>query len=144
MILGIDPGSKGGLAVLSESGELIGYARMVAIHDFPDLSSIKKCFIEKCQSRPGQSIQSMFNYGVHFGEILGLLAAHKIPHVLINPRRWQAKIIGKFNKGESKKAALNKAKQLWPTETFVPVGCKKPNDGIVDACLIAEYGRLYG
>ncbi|MFK7825779.1 MAG: hypothetical protein AB8G05_16620 [Oligoflexales bacterium] len=114
---------------------------MMPIHDFPPLNGVTKCFIEKCQSRPGQGIQAMFNYGVHFGEILGFLAARKVPHVLVNPRRWQAKMLGNFNKGESKKAAYAKD---WPSASFVPIGGKKPHDGIVDACLIAEYGRTYG
>lgn len=144
MILGIDPGSKGGICLLDPFGCIVEMDKMVSIHDFPPLNGVKKCIIEKCQSRPGQGIQAMFNYGVHFGEILGLLAAHKVPHVLVNPRRWQSKMLGKFNKGESKKAAYAKAKQLWPSASFVPVGGKKTHDGIVDACLIAEYGRLYG
>ena len=145
MLLGIDPGKKGALCFMDElSGNIVSYGQMVPVHSFPDLSCVKKCFIEKCQSRPGQSVQAMFNYGVHFGEILGFLAANKIPHVMVNPRRWQSKMLGKFPKSESKKAALNTAKRLWPSESFILQGSKVPHNGVIDACLIAEYGRLFG
>jgi hypothetical protein len=52
-------------------------------------------------------------------------------------------VIGPIAKGDTKPAALAKAKQLWPEETFLASArSTKPHEGIVDAYLIAEYGRM--
>ena len=144
MIAGIDPGKRGGITILNNSGQIIETYPMMPICDFPYLADVEKCFIEKSQARPNQGVVSMFNYGLHYGEILGLLAAHKIPHVLVSPRTWQPKMLGsKFAKGDSKKAAFLTARKLWPHESFIQTGCRKPHDGIIDSALIAEYGRVY-
>ena len=72
MYLGIDPGSKGGVAIINDSGEIVTFCEMMAIHDFLDLdlSGVNKCFIEKSQSRTGQAAQRIYNYGLHNGELL--------------------------------------------------------------------------
>ena len=45
----------------------------------------------------------------------------------------------KFN---TKAAALNVAKQIFPAETWLKSErCTKPHDGMIDAALLAEYGR---
>ncbi len=151
---GIDPGKKGGFVVLDEVGKIIHKVKLPQTP--PDM---KECFyehaknfnygycriyIEKCQAMPGQGVSSMFRYGMHYGEILGVLGALGIPFVTVPPKKWQARIIGKFNKGQSKIEAYKKAKQLWPDVDFVEERCRIPHDGIVDAALIAEFGRLYG
>lgn len=46
-------------------------------------------------------------------------------------------------KGDTKPRALAKALQLWPGETFLASErCRVPHDGMIDAALIAEYGRI--
>jgi hypothetical protein len=45
-------------------------------------------------------------------------------------------------KGETKRAASELARRLWPDESFFATErCKTPHDGLVDAALIAEYAR---
>lgn len=147
-IIGIDPGKAGGIAILSLDGRELKYIPMAEgfeLADFLDefklMHEIVRVYIEKSQSMTGNSAKSMFTYGVGFGKILGVLETLKISYDLIPPLKWQRKMIPGCKKGETKKTAYIKAKQLYPHETFVLAGCRTFHDGIVDAVLIAEYGR---
>ena len=145
-IVGIDPGKKGGIAVLKTCGELVDMRPMGEAYELAAIlrsmqDKVTRCYVEKSQAMPGQGTKSMFTYGTGFGKILGVLETLQISHDLVPPQKWQKKMIPGAEKGTSKKAALMKAKQLWPKESFVLKGCRTPHDGIVDAVLIAEYGR---
>ena len=125
LTMGIDPGSKGGISFIDETGKLVSYYKMMPVFeiaDLPELCYVHRCFIEKSQamSKNGakQGVTAMFNYGKGFGELLGLLAAYKIPHVLVNPRKWQAKMLGKFPAGTSKQAAY--LILVWTNHIYAP------------------------
>ena len=147
---GIDPGKKGGFGVIDTQGQIVFKCELPQTP--PDMAKIFtewaknhgycRVFVEKCQAMPGQSVTSMFKYGLHYGEILGVLGTLGIPHEAVRPQKWQSKLIGSFKKGQSKVEAYKKAKQLWPSEEFILPRCRVAHDGIVDAVLIAEYGRL--
>ena len=148
-IIGIDPGKKGGVAVLNEAGDLIfnsplpesdELAKIFCNHGADQL--IRRVYVEHCQSMPGQGVTSMFTYGVGFGRILGVLDSMRISYDLVRPQKWQKLMIPGAKTGQSKPAALVKAKQLFPGNSFIQPRCRKAHDGIVDALLIAEYGRL--
>jgi len=79
-----------------------------------------------------------------FGAIRGLCEAKGIQHVRIAPQTWQSKMIPKCKKGDTKPAALLKAKEIWPNETWLRTPrCSSPHDGMIDAALIAEYARTH-
>ena len=87
-----------------------------------------------------QALCSMWD---SYGAIRGVLESRGIRHHRIPPQKWQKVMIPNCAKGDTKPAALAKARQLWPDETWLAtVRCSKPHDGIVDAALIGEYGRL--
>ena len=52
---------------------------------------------------------------------------------------WQRALLGKVPKGGTKVAALAKARELWPSESWIAPGCRTPHPGYVDAALIAYY-----
>ena len=85
-----------------------------------------------------------------FAIIKALLVAHKIQFKCVRAITWQRqfwdKPKGMKGRFDTKLAALNAAKNLWPTQDWRRTArSKKPFDGFVDAALIAEYGRrLYG
>ena len=146
-ILGIDPGKTGGMALLNNDGELIdrmpfdglGIADIIkTMRGMP----IKHAFIEQVASRPGQGVVSVFTFGRGFGEILGALAALEIPHTLVRPQAW-AKVMHAGTSGTDPKArSLVAIARLFPGVDLRPTPrCKKPHAGLVDAVLIAEYGR---
>lgn len=147
--IGIDPGQKGALAFITK----LNYSAI----PMPELSALvaklewltngmhdqAHIFIEKAQSFPGQGITSAFNYGVHFGELLGVVQALDIPHTLVMPRTWTKVMhLGTKDSDDPKERSLEACRRLFPKQNLLASPrCKKAHDGMVDALLIAEYGR---
>lgn len=78
-----------------------------------------------------------------FHSIRGMLDRCDTKWHRVTPQRWQKAILGKLEKGQTKPAALTKAKQLWPDEKWLATPrSRTPHTGLVDAALIAEYGRI--
>jgi len=153
-IVGIDPGKKGAVVGLDyETGSiawmeplpLVGdqfdpVSFLLAIHSRP---KIKHIVLEHAQSFRGQGIVSTFNYARDFGIIVGILTATKLPFTLVKPQLWQKTMFVGTSPGvDPKVRAFQVASRLWPSISFLPgPKSKKPHDGMVDAALIAEYGR---
>lgn len=108
-----------------------------SIWAYPDV----RVFVEKQQAFPKQGVVSTFRLGYGQGIFEGLLSALKIPYQLISPREWQKywRIYGK-GKETKNKAYLVASKLYRDLELKTKRG--KIKDGICDALLIAEYGRI--
>lgn len=153
MIIGIDPGQTGAVAILV-------HGICVNVFDTPT-EQVKKgkgtkteylpaqmadilrlhakgshCFIEKVGAMPGQGVTSMFGFGKGFGLWLGILAALQIPYTLVTPQAWKKDIMQGLG---DKDAARGRAQQLHP-EASDWISRKK-DIGRADALLVAEYGR---
>lgn len=151
--VGIDPGKRGAFAVITEKGEFVRYWRMEE-----DLVQNKKnlepyaantalVVIEKAmviaKNGERQGAVSMFNYGVGYGKLLGMLSVLKLEYHEVMPQQWQKLILGKFPKGKSKEASRKIATALHPDVNFIPHRCRKVHDGVTDAICMAHYGRRY-
>ena len=78
-----------------------------------------------------------------YGAIRSILETNSIRHHRITPQAWQKVMIPGTEKGDTKPAALHKARQLWPDEKWLATQrCSKPHDGMIDAALMAEFGRI--
>jgi hypothetical protein len=90
---------------------------------------------------PGtQALCSMWD---SYGAIRAILETRGIRHHRITPQKWQKLMLPGCAKGDTKPAALTRATQLWPSETWLKTPrCSTPHDGMIDAALIAEYGRI--
>jgi len=116
--------------------------------------------IEDLHSVFGSSAKSNFAFGVNNGLIIGMLQVLELPFTKVIPKRWQKQmwegirpieipVKGKTNKDgspkykvDTKATSLIAAKRLFPKETFLATERSKvPSDGIVDACLMAEFCR---
>ena len=87
-----------------------------------------------------QAISSMWD---SYGATRGVLEALGIRHHRITPQAWQKIMLVGCKTGDTKPAALLRAKQLWPQEQWMETPrCKKPHEGLIDAALISEYGRI--
>ncbi len=151
--MGIDTGAKGALAVLGGDSNLCEFWLLEEVFSGNKISfdqvvkayGVEFVFIEKAHAFPGQGVVSMFNYGVSFGRVIGWVESLALSYELITPHKWQkvmhAGCSGKTAKDKSKQAA----KRLFPKEDFrASEGCVKLHDGLIDALLIAEYGRRQG
>jgi crossover junction endodeoxyribonuclease RuvC len=154
VILGIDPGLSGAIAVLDLSNKLL------AVHDMPTttirsgksdkrqlseamLSSLVKqtnaqhSYLEFVSARPGQGVASMFNFGVGYGAIRGVLAGLGVPMSTVTPAKWQRDL----NLAKGKDANRARAAQLFPE--FAYLFSRVKDDGRADAALIAWWGARH-
>lgn len=144
IVYGVDPGQKGGIARIN--GALIDVRPMSDIADFAtclssDMHTDLHVWLEKAQSMPKQHAGGMFSYGVHYGELRGMLITLRIPFTEVRPQTW-TKVIHAGTKGGVPKArTLEAVRKLFPKVSLIPPGCRVPHMGIVDALAIAEHGR---
>ena len=144
LVVGIDPGKKGGICFLDyEKG------RVVYLDTLPsDPSEVVKLFkkykkhvklviLEKQWARPRQGVVSTFTLANSYGVLQGILVSLNLPYVTPAPTSWLCFFFGKDGlKGRKvvKKLSLEKARELHP---YVEV----KHDGHSDALLIAEFGK---
>lgn len=141
-ILGIDPGSAGGIAVIVD-GELVECIAMPETeHDINEFferhKDAKVAFLEQVHSMPKQGVASTFTFGKNYGFLRGLLVANKIMFLDITPSKWQGTLGIKAIKDEPKTSHKNrlkgKAQQMFPKQKFTLKTC--------DAALLAWYGWI--
>ena len=144
MILGIDPGLDGGLAIIDGSAiELLetiptqtksGFIKRQV--DAEKLSNILRvypdlvCYLEGVASRPGQGVASVFSFGDTYGAIRGVLGALNIPTYTVIPSKWK-----KALQISSKEDSLKAIKDLYPDMKWL-----KKDHNLAEAVLIAVYG----
>ncbi len=137
--IGIDPGKKGGFAVLSESGSFVmpwDDALFIRTMESLKADPCVAC-LEHVGAMPKQGVTSMFNFGVSFGFIQGVLSAFGIPFELVRPQKWK-KEFSISDKNES----IAVCQRLFPNTSLLPTErCRVPSDGMAEALLMAEYAR---
>lgn len=165
--MGIDPGSKGYISV-QYNGEFSFYS--IEDNDLYQLSEIMAnirnshanlaCVMEHIHAIFGSSAKATFSFGEIYGKLQALLAANKIPYVLVQPKTWQkemwqnsdmvvnykkVKVRGKDvtrKEVDTKATSINAAKRLFPNIDFRKSDrCKNLDDNKVDATLMSEYAR---
>ena len=148
--VGIDPGQKGGIAVLrvdKDNGNVYQAETYPFSQDkLKELSySLSRewednvlCFVEKVGAMPKQGVTSMFNFGVSFGYIQGVIEAFEIPYELVSPQKWKKH----FGLDNDKSKSIAKCKHLFPSVSLLPTErCRKDSDGMAEALLIALYAK---
>lgn len=144
--IGCDPGKKGAVCVLSEQGievlsPLANTEFFLAIDKAKYLSELKMerivCCIEKVHAMPKQGSVSMFTFGEGYGWLKGVMNTMGIPFQEIPPQTWKKE----FGLNSDKQKSVEVAKQLFPNAKLIPDGCKKEQDGLAEALLMAEYAR---
>ena len=154
IIIGIDPGLSGAIAILQNK-------KVQSIFDIPVMSEGKKnkrqlnsaqmvkiikdnisnieetvVVVEHVNAMPGQGVTSMFNFGQTFGSIKGICAALGLPIFYVRPAKWK-KHFELIN--SSKDASRTKVIEMYPS--ISPRLAKKKDVNKADAILIARYFR---
>lgn len=172
LILGIDPGLSGGIAVMHQkSGKVETKFKMPIFKEkggsfiqsdqiiefFFDIYKPTHTIIEKQHSRPTDGKRSLNKTLVNYGILLGIIESYcltsdkDVSFNIVNPSSWQIKmfegvdkILDKKGKKDTKEMAREKCRKLWPEEDFRATKRSRiMHDGICDAMLITEYGREY-
>jgi hypothetical protein len=170
MIVGVDNGLDGGIVALSPIAGVppIAKLRMPTMHvTYPARKTTKAKSVREVDPRALIRILDSINANrdettVYFedcpfhadraavmrsmaisaGKIVSILDAKGFRVKRILSFDWHPVILGKVPRGQTKAFAIAKARELWPAESWIAnERCNLPHDGIVDAALIAEYGR---
>ncbi len=155
LIVGIDPGKYGGIVAIDKHGEIQflevmpqEFLDMVSI--FVELVKLKRAptmaFVEKAQVFPGQGGVGNFTYGEHFGTLQSALKTSGMPYELVPPQAWTKVMhVGCCDaSSKSKQKSKQVMKKLYPGISLTnphSTRSKNMHDGLMDALLIAEYGR---
>jgi len=147
MRIGIDPGLSGAIAVLNDDLSLFAVydmpvmavskgknqvnaaalADLVLIEGRPDIA-----YLEQVHAMPGQGVSGMFSFGTSYGIVQGVLAALRIPMVLVRPQAWKGRA---GLSGKDKDMARTLAIRLYPAADL----SRKKDIGRADAILIARF-----
>ncbi len=162
-VIGIDPGKTGGIATIYPDGK-VALQRMPVIssnkRDVLDISELRRdfrlwvnvvedepvphVFIEKQQPLPPKMGGSAANFqrGYNLGVLEALCCSLWLPYELVSPLRWQRLMLADVVGDDTKQRAILACDRLFPEVDLRPTErSKKPHGGLVDALLIAEYGR---
>lgn len=145
--IGIDPGKKGALCLLSDTGvSFIDWPKDNSastlsnfFHRLVDVASVGFAVLEKAQAMPKQGVTSMFNYGTNYGIWLMLLADNDIPHTVLTPQAWHKVVpVTKTDGATPKIRAVNVVSRIFPQYVHMVVGPQGGiKDGRADALLMA-------
>jgi crossover junction endodeoxyribonuclease RuvC len=152
--VGCDPGLGGALAVWRPADEMLlvidtptheirGKRRIDLyqlgkdVRSWDAVSHIVRVVVEQVGAFPGQSPNSMFNFGFAAGALQGAIACAGLPMVLVVPQVWK-KVYGIPGGRENKDASRQKASMLFPK--FAHLWARKKDDGRAEAVLLAHYG----
>lgn len=138
---GCDPGAKGAWAIINDDGQIIVKSWDVVefVEDMRLLKG-KECVLalEKVGARPGQGVTSMFNFGKLYGFVQGVITANYIPYQLVSPQTWKKE----YGLSKDKNASIEVCQRLFPNvNLYRTERCKKPDDGMAESLLLAEYAR---
>jgi len=141
LYIGIDPGKSGAIASIDNlnmkawkcpdnANDMCHLFHLILGWHAADSLHV---LMERVWARPNNASRAAFNYGVNYGQWLGVLAGHDIEPELILPRNWM-KFYG-MKKGmeysERKKWLKAKAQELYPDIKVTLINA--------DAILIAHY-----
>ena len=143
--VGIDPGASGCIAVITpqEAIEFIdfktegleGYVETLKLYEAHELV----IGVEKVSAMPKQGVVSMFNFGMRYGEIMGMLESLGLGFSLVRPLQWQRAC--SVAKKSGKKGIHTAIHRLYPEAQL-----KGPKGGLLegrcDALGIAHYMRI--
>ena len=144
IIIGIDPGLAGGIAIFNKNkNEALSFTTMADVYlRFDYLRSqmsmqVIKAYIEEPPvffKGAGGGLASQAKLHRNFGQYEGILIGLGIPFETVSPQKWQKGLSGlaKLTGKDRKKALHNLAVQRYPQ--------LKPTLKTCDAILIAEYG----
>jgi len=159
-VVGIDNGLSGGIAILSQqTGSIIAMTPMPCKErkgkNEIDIQAVNTWLIKEMHGRlnyatyyieepcGSKSLGAALSMASSFHSLRGLMETKNLHWYGIQARQWQKELMGKTKIAASKQSEQAFALANWKDEKFPtlkPKG-KKLHDGIIDACLIAEFGR---
>ena len=153
IVLGVDIGNTGAIALVDGSGELLEVCDMPTLDDGPKgrpalnaplLAAIiaragaSLAYVEWVGPRPTDGAVQAFAFGRCKGVLEGVLAAHGVPVAFLTPPAWKRLVGIAPGKAGAKDAARSEACRRWPAKAALFSRAK--DDGRAEAALIAVAG----
>jgi len=148
LVLGIDPGQTGGLALIHDTGVLVGAILMPLIRHTKkptvDLTAVDawlddqwpdRIVIEYVHSMPAQGVASSFQFGRMFGAAEMMAPLFKAAPIYVTPQKWKKH----FGLTADKKQAMEAATKMYGNK-YWPL---KKHEGVAEAALIATWGLTH-
>jgi crossover junction endodeoxyribonuclease RuvC len=125
----VDIGSRGAIAVVTWSGDLLEVFDMPCLNDGPAgrrsvnpalfaeivaKAHASKAFIELVGARPGEGAVGAFAFGRSRGVVEGVLGAPCVPAGHISPAAWKRTVGLPAGRDGAKDAARSEAIRRWP------------------------------
>lgn len=162
LVTGIDPGKQGAIVTLNSNRQIARYSSMptignskkkkiapAEIRTLLSADDVTTVFLESVFIKGKfRSRSSILSEGRNCYVIEGILAGLEIPYQMVQPKIWHKAVVGGDKRLKPKDRAFEKASQLWPQAEFVTnfnhvtKVQQELYRGMVDAALIADYGRL--
>lgn len=164
--IGIDNGLDGGIAIISSEGQLLATDPMPTISngkkrqtssegvvlllgDYGDrfIGPQDSCFVLYERPAGSQNVSAAVSMQDSFARIDTVLMMGAFARMALIANDWQGSFwkkpkMPKGVKFDTKAAAAKAAHELWPDHCWLKTErCKTPHDGMIDAALIAEFGR---
>lgn len=153
--LGMDPGCKGALSIIYQDGTIesfsfVHFSWQEICRELSVANDKGVCYavVEDVHSVFGSSAKSTFEFGYNKGILVGILTALQIPYSMIPPKTWQNGVWERCDKVmdgtkvKTKETSINCAQRIFPdVDLRLSERGKKPDDGICDSLLMAEYAR---
>jgi crossover junction endodeoxyribonuclease RuvC len=154
MIIGIDPGMTGALALLDDDLELVDAydmpvadGKITAVFIAVWLEQIcvthgtaPQVVIENVHAMPGQGVSTTFKFGKAAGIVEGVSCAH--PQAFISPQQWKKHCGLKKKPGQSDSEAKDMSRllaiQTWPSQAEGHFKFKAKGQARADAALLAK------
>lgn len=141
--IGIDPGVKGAMALMTDNGDVLvlDYRDIGHMHDmlttWACLWSVGLVALEKVHIMPRDSKRSGASFMRHVGEIQAVLKLARMPYVEVLPCKWMKGLVP-AKTGPRDKPSVKVVQRLYPQVPLAgPRGGIK--DGRADAILIAKW-----
>lgn len=146
MIIGIDPGFSGAIALLHKKELCIYDMPLIRIMSRTQVDAsflshliinikpqIKMAIVEDVHSMPQQGVVSTFSFGYNAGILLGVLKAHDIRVLRVKPSSWKSALGLDSNKQNS----IKLARMTFPK--YKDYFARAKDDGRAEAALLADY-----
>lgn len=126
LVIGVDPGKTGAIAVLDRQGRLYDVHDMPVVgpiisaallsevvHNYIDPLSLPPfgtAVIEDVHSMPGQGVASSFSFGRALGVVEGVMAGEGLSLRYVSPAKWKKAVGVTADKETSRRRAI----EMWP------------------------------
>jgi crossover junction endodeoxyribonuclease RuvC len=152
IVLGIDPGKTGGLALIDDLAFVEGHRMPTLMQQTREvvdtrqltrlwmdhMNGIDVIVIERVHSMPRQGVASSFSFGRHTGAVEGWALQLGKPLAWVTPAAWKKRM----GLSSSKQASLDACSLNFGPNRLWEV---KANDGIAEAALIAlDWAKQFG